>query len=412
MVAVSVAATALPAQRQTIVVSPEGGGAVPTLAAAIRAARPGARIVVRPGVYREPMIVVDRPVEIVGDGWPTLDGEEHRQIMSVTADDVTVRGLRFAHVGTSYMVDRAAIKVAGAADCAIIGNRFDDAFFGIYLAKVTGCRVEGNDLRASKRTESASGNGIHLWSSRGVVVARNRISGYRDGIYLEFSRADTVRENVSEGNLRYGLHFMYSDSCHYLGNTFRRNEAGVAVMYTKVVEMTGNRFESNWGSASYGLLLKEIADATIVGNRFERNTIGLMADGASRITARDNDFIGNGWALKLLSSTYDGTFAANNFEANTFDVSTNGRESQNAFNGNFYDTYQGYDLDHDGVGDVPHRPVRLFSIIVERNEPTLILLRGIFVGLLDAAERVIPALTPETVVDAHPAMRRIPRRAR
>ncbi|HEU4643451.1 MAG TPA: nitrous oxide reductase family maturation protein NosD [Gemmatimonadaceae bacterium] len=380
------------------------GGPVSRIGDAVRLARPGARILVRPGVYREPTILVDKPVRIEGVGRPTLDGEGARQIMTVTADDVTVRGLRFAHVGTSYMQDRAAIKVVEAANCAIVDNQIDDAFFGIYLAKVTGCRVEGNVLRATKSTEAASGNGIHLWSSREVLVERNRIAGHRDGIYLEFGRADVVRDNVSEDNLRYGMHFMYSDSCHYLGNTFRRNQAGVAVMYSKVVEMTGNRFESNWGSASYGLLLKEIADATVRSNQFTRNTVGLFADGASRIDARDNAFTDNGWAVKLLSSTYDGTFMGNDFIGNTFDVATNGRESENAFAGNYYDTYRGYDLDRDGFGDVPHRPVRLFSMIVERNAPTLILLRTLFVGMLDAAERVIPALTPETIVDRHPAM--------
>lgn len=392
----------LAAQPDSIVVRP--GGAVASLAVALRSVRRGGRIVVMPGVYRESTIVVDRPVDIEGRGFPTLDGQGRRQIMTVTADSVTVRGMHFLDVGTSYMEDRAAIKVVGATGCTIAGNRIDRAFFGIYLAKVDGCRVTGNVLHAVIGTEEASGNGIHLWSSRDVLIEHNVVAGHRDGIYLEFGRDVLVRDNVSQENLRYGLHFMYSDSCHYLGNTFRRNHAGVAVMFTKVVEMRGNRFESNWGSAAYGLLLKEIYDATIAGNRFAHNTTGLFADGAVRIDARDNDFVDNGWAVKVLSSTYDGRFTGNDFVGNTFDVSSNSRESDNTFDRNYYDTYQGYDLDHDGWGDVPHRPVRLFSLVVEQNAPTLILLRSPFVGLLDAAEHVLPALTPETLADAHPAM--------
>ena len=54
---------------------------------------------------------------------------------------------------------------------------------------------------------------------------------------------------------------------------------------------------------------------------------------------------------------------------------------------------------------MPHRPVRLFSLLVARNEPALILLRSTFVALLDVAERVVPTLTPETLADQHPAMR-------
>ena len=135
------------------------------------------------------------------------------------------------------------------------------------------------------------------------------------------------------------------------------------------------------------------------------NTIGLVADGAMRIVARDNRFEENGWAVKLMASTTDGSFSRNDFSGNTFDVSTNSRESANSFHGNYFDAYTGYDLNHDGLGDVPHHPVQLFSVIIERNEPALILLRSLFVGLLETAEHVLPSLTPGALIDAHPSMR-------
>ena len=396
--------TASPGPREgTIDVSPDGP--VRTVGAAVALARPGARVLVHPGVYREPTIVVDKPLEIVGEGYPTLDGEGRHGIMTVAANGVTVRGLRFAHVGTSYTEDRAAIRVVESSDCTIERNRIDDAFFGIYLARVTRCRVVGNELRASTATEFASGTGIHLWTSSGVTIADNHVVGHRDGIYFEFVHDSDVRGNVSEGNLRYGLHFMYSDGCRYLDNTFRRNGAGVAVMYTRRVEMAGNRFERNWGGAAYGLLLKEISDVRLERNRFYRNSTGLLADGTTRLVATGNEFVDNGWAVRLDANSQEARFAGNDFEGNTFDVATNGRESTTAFDGNYFDGYEGYDLDRDGRGDVPHRPVRLFSLVVEQNEPALILLRSFFVGLLDSAERLLPSLTPEAMVDPRPAMR-------
>lgn len=388
----------------TLRVSPTG--AIRTITDAVRMAPAGARIVVASGIYREPTLLVEQPLEIVGEGWPVLDGEGARQILSIGADDVTIRGLVLRNVGSSYVEDRAAIKVVKASGCVIEQNRFEDTFFGIYLAGVTGCRVARNELRASGTTEAASGNGIHLWGSRDVVIEDNRVRGHRDGIYLEFSPASVVRRNESEGNLRYGLHFMYSDDCRYERNLFRHNLAGVAVMYARRIVMIGNQFEDNWGSASYGLLLKEIYDPQLEGNRFHRNTVGLLADGAVRIVARDNAFTQNGWAMRLMGSTYDGVFERNDFVGNTFDVASNSRQSQNRLTGNHFDSYRGYDLDRDGVGDVPHRPVRLFSVLVEQNPPSLILLRSFFVELLDMAERVVPALTPEALRDDQPAMRR------
>lgn len=394
------------ATQQMVVVSTDGP--VRTIASALRLVAPGGRVVVKPGRYREPTIIVDRPVDIEGEGLPVIDGEGARQIMSISADDVTVRGLHFMHVGTSYVEDRAAIKVTGASRCVIADNRFDDTYFGIYLAQASDCRVERNELRAITHGEAGSGNGIHLWSSRNITIAHNYITGHRDGIYLEFSRASDVRGNLSERNLRYGLHFMYSNDCRYRDNIFRNNGSGVAVMYTKNVEMSGNRFEQNWGSASYGLLLKEITDSRLERNVFERNTTALLAEGANRLHADRNDFIGNGWAVKIEASTLDGRFTRNNFIANTFDVVTNSREISTTFTGNYWDSYAGYDLDRDGVGDVPHWPVRLFSVLAARVEPALVLLRSAFVELLDAAERVVPALTPDTVSDPQPAMRRLP----
>ena len=388
-----------------VVVSP--AGPVRSIGAALQLVRSGGRVIVNAGTYREPTILVTRPVEIVGRGLPVIDGEGTHAIITISADDVTVRGLHLARVGSSYVEDRAALRVHDARRCAITDNQFSDAFFAIYLANVDGCRIEHNVLRASHATETSSGNGIHLWSSRGVVIAGNHVAGFRDGVYFEFVHDTEVRDNVSEGNLRYGLHFMYSDDCRYLRNIFRRNGSGVAVMYTHRVQMIGNRFEQNWGAAAYGLLLKEISDARLERNVFYRNTTGLVADGANRIVADRNTFVENGWAVKLDASTVDGRMTRNNFIANTFDIASNSREPSTVLAGNYWDAYRGYDLDRDGVGDVPFRPVRLFSMIVERHEPALLLLRSAFVELLDAAERVLPAMTPTNLADARPAMRRL-----
>jgi len=363
---------------------------------------------VESGTYREAAIVVNQPVEIVGVGRPVLDGEGTHEIFVITADSVTVRGFSLVHVSTSYVQDRAAIRVRDARGCTIADNEFADVFFGVYLANVNGCRILQNKLRASNRSETTSGNGIHLWSTRDVLIMGNTVSGFRDGFYFEFVHDAEVRGNVSSQNIRYGLHFMYSDDCLYENNTFSRNGSGVAVMYTHRVTMIGNRFEHNWGAASYGLLLKEISDARIERNVFLRNTTGLVADGANRLQANSNNFVENGWAVRLNASTVDGSVTKNNFVGNTFDVASNSQDVSTVLSGNYWDAYRGYDLNRDGVGDVPFHPVRVFSMLVERNEPALILLRSAFVSLMDATERVLPVITPRLLVDANPAMRRLP----
>ena len=206
--------------------------------------------------------------------------------------------------------------------------------------------------------------------------------------------------------MRYGLHFMFSDSCTYRDNQFRENGAGIAVMYTKHLTIEHNRFEDNTGPTAYGLLLKEIGDSRLEDNAFRGNAVGLLMEGGGRLEVRGNTFENNGWAIRLMANSVDNRFEANVFAGNSFDVSTNSQSNYSTFRGNWWDRYRGYDLDRNGIGDVGFRPVRLFALLVARHEPAIMLLRSAFVDLLDQAERVLPILTPETLVDAAPLMER------
>lgn len=385
-------------------VSPEGP--VASVTRALELVATGGTITVHPGTYREPTIVVRKPVVIEGIDYPTLAGTGSQTILVIAANNVTVRGLHFDGVAPAMVEDPSAIRVVEVSGCRIEDNRVDAAFFGIYLARAEDCRVTGNVIHGSGETEATNGNGIHLWTSRGITIENNTVRGHRDGIYFEFVHDTRIVGNRSEGNIRYGLHFMYSDDCSYEHNQFIGNGSGVAVMYTRRVTMIGNRFEDNWGPAAYGLLLKEIGESRLERNVFTHNTTGLLADGADRLVAERNTFRDNGWAVKLEASTTGAFFAKNEFLGNSFDVATNSREHTTKIEGNYWDDYRGYDLNRDGVGDVPFHPVRLFSMVVERHEPAMILMRSLFTGMLDAAERVLPALTPETLADARPLMRR------
>lgn len=178
-------------------------------------------------------------------------------------------------------------------------------------------------------------------------------------------------------------------------------------MFTKNVEMTDNTFKHNWGGASYGILLKDITDSKIYKNSFYKNSSGIYIEGSNRVEIKHNSFLENGWAIRLMANSMDNVFEKNNFIGNSFDVATNSTRNYNKFKNNYWSEYSGYDLDKNGIGDVPYRPVKLYSLIVEKNRPTLVLLRSLFVGILDSAEKIFPVLTPETLIDNFPSMKKI-----
>lgn len=378
---------------------------VSSLTAAIAAAQPGARIVVKAGTYREPTLHITRPLTIDAEPGAILDGQGSHGLLLIAADDVTVRGLTLRNTGRSPVEDRAALRVEGSRGCRIERNRVENALFGIYLSRSSDCVVAQNEVHGDTARQLISGNGIHVWQSERVQLLDNRVTGHRDGIYFEFVKNGDVRRNLSERNDRYGLHFMFSDDCEYEANTFRVNGAGIAVMYTRRVRMVNNRFERNWGGSAYGLLLKDISESEIRDNQFIANSVALYLEGSSRNEIEGNTFADNGWALRVLANAQDNTIKHNVFRANAFDVGTNSRQNFSMFTENYWDRYRGYDLDRDGVGDVPFAPVRLFSLVAEQSPPALILLRSVVVDLLDFAERAMPVLTPATLIDARPLMR-------
>lgn len=373
---------------------------------AISAAHAGDTILVKKGTYKEYNILVDKPLTIKGENFPVIDGEDKGEIIRIMSDNVTIDGLFIINVGTSYTSDHAAIRVVRSEHFLIQNVVLEKLFFGIYIEKSNNGKIYHNKVIGDAQDEYNSGNGIQLWYSKNVVVEQNIVQKVRDGIYLEFSDNITINENISTGNLRYGLHFMFSNDDVYTNNTFENNGAGVAVMFSKRIKMFNNTFKKNWGTAAFGILLKEINDAEIKDNVFEENTVAINIEGSNRIVYSGNDFIRNGYAIKVLGACYNNTIEKNNFLYNSFDLSYNSKLNDNVFRDNYWSNYTGYDLDKDGVGDVPFRPVKLFSYVVNKTPETIILMRSLFIDIIDFSEKVSPVFTPDNLQDLTPKMTR------
>ncbi len=378
---------------------------VKSLKKAIEIARAGDTVILQAGIYKEGSIVITHSITLLGENYPVLDGEHKFQVLLISGNNITVRGIRIINAGYSALDDYAAIKLVDCRQVTIENNEVRNAYFAIHISNTSSAIVRNNRITGSPRSEQLTGNGIHLWKSDHALIEKNTVSGHRDGIYFEFVTFSTIRHNVSEKNIRYGLHFMFSNDDVYAGNAFINNGAGVAVMYSKKVKMENNRFEQNWGPSAYGILLKDISDSHILHNTFLKNTVGIHLEGTSRMDIQKNTFRENGWAIKVQASCEDNTFHHNNFTGNSFDVGTNGTMVLNTFENNYWDKYEGYDINKDGIGDVPYRPVSMYSMIVEQNPSTLILLRSFTVQLLDKAEKAIPSLTPENLADNKPLMK-------
>lgn len=381
---------------------------VKSIQRAINLSQNGDTILVDAGLYKERNIIIQKSITLKGINYPVLDGEKKYAIISIKANNVTVEGFKLQHTGRSEIRDLGAIMIYDSYQVSALNNILEDTNFGIYIQNSKRCTIKDNTITAYGKDEVQSGNGIHGWRSDSLIIIGNKIKGHRDGLYFEFVKNSLIWRNISKQNVRYGIHFMFSNHNTYVTNIFEHNEAGVAVMYSNNIHMYNNHFLNNWGDAAYGILLKDITDSDIAGNHFTKNTVGLHMEGCSRIKLYKNIFNNNGWAVKIQASCDNNDFTRNNFIGNTFDIGTNGSLVLNTFTGNYWDKYEGYDLLKDNIGDVPYHPVSMYSMIIDSNPAALMLFRSLIVSLLDKTEKILPGVTPENLRDNKPVMRPIP----
>ena len=375
-----------------------------TIAQAVAKAKKGDTIIVQKGTYPENNILLDKPLTLIGKDRPIINGQFKGSILKIQADSITIKGFRLANVPFKATEEQAAILLDKSKKFLIEDNIMEQVCFGVLLRKGRDGIIKNNKISSNATQQYNSGNAIHLWSCKNIKIIGNEAANCRDGIYIQFSSKSYIEGNYCYKNLRYGLHFMFSDDNEYYRNKFSENGAGAAVMFSKRVKMVGNTFQDNWGPSSYGLLLKELYDSELVDNTFYRNTIGINGENCTRMKYNENNFTENGWGIRIRGGCYQNDFWDNNFFNNTFDVAYDNNVNDNKFRSNYWSDYTGYDLNKDGVGDVPYRPVKLFSYISNRTPESIVLLRSLFIDIMNFSEKVAPVFTPENLIDETPRM--------
>lgn len=367
---------------------------------AIAAAPVGSVINVPPGRHHGPFVIEQR-LHLRGPRDAVLEGNGTGHAIAVRAADVVIEGVTVRGSGMNLSQDHAAIHITSPR-ATIRDVRVLESLHGIYVREADDVHIEGNvitgrvtirelvDPETLRPTPGAGelcdvslsqdrrGNGIHAWNSTGLVIVRNVIRRTRDGIYFSFvDRADVRQNDIAQ--TRYGLHYMYSDDNRFTDNSFRDNAAGAALMFSKGLVLARNAFEANRSHRAYGMLWQSVDNSEARGNRFVGNTVGLFIEGGHGNRVLDNRVAGNHVGIRISASSDGGTFAGNAFVGNLHTVETSGDHRSNTWaldgRGNYWDGAMRFDLDGDGVGDLPHHELDLFGRL-RRPFPAVALLSG------------------------------------
>ncbi|MFA5909139.1 MAG: nitrous oxide reductase family maturation protein NosD [Vicinamibacterales bacterium] len=374
------------------------------LQALVDRAHRGDRVVVPAGTY-DGDLFIDVPITLSGMGRPTLRGSGTGSVVRVRAAGVIIEGFDIDGRGTGDLGrDTSGIHVA-AARVTIRDCRIRQALFGVYLREADDATVEQTTITGIPgRDPGEKGSGIHVWNSLRFRLTGNTITGARDGFYIQSSSHGLVRGNHAS-DLRYGLHYMFSDDNVFEDNVFERGAAGAALMYSNRMVFRRNRFVNNRGFASVGLLLKACDDVVAEDNLIADNARGIFLEGSYRNHFRRNLVAMSDMALVIYDSSGANTFEGNAFVGNLTPLSLSGKRTDTVFDGNYWSDHGDPDLDGDGVSDRPYRLSNVFDHLRGNLTAADLFSRSLAATALGAAERAFPVLDPIPVVDAHPLAR-------
>lgn len=374
------------------------------LQARIDAARPGDRIVITRGTYVGDL-VIDKPLVLAGEGHPQLVGSGTGSVIRVRAPDVEIRGVTIdGRGGGDLGRDSSGIHVA-APRVRLTDCRITNALFGIYLREAHGAIVERSVIEGIPgRDPGEIGSGIHIWNTNGFTLTGNEIVGTRDGMYIQSSTHGVARGNRAR-DLRYGLHYMFSDDNVFENNTFENGAAGTALMYSRRITFRRNRFLHNRGFASVGLLLKACDDVIAEDNLVADNARGVFLEGSYRNIFRRNVLAMSDQAIVLYDSSHENVFEGNAFVGNLSPLWLVGRRTDTRFDGNYWSDHDAPDLDGDGIADQAYRLSNVFDHLRGNLTAADLFARGFSAAALGAAERAFPVLDLVPVLDRHPLVR-------
>lgn len=390
------------AEAEVLTVGP--GGRFSTVQAAVKAAGSGDTIRVQPGTY-EGNLTLSKPVVLEGTGKPHIRGSGTGSVILIVAAGCTVRGFAIERGGGDLQQEDAGILLKSDGN-RLENNELSDVLFGIYLYRSQRNTILHNVIRGRRELDIGErGAGLHLWDSPGNHIEGNTISEARDGLYIQSSPANIIRRNRIF-RLRYGVHYMFSESNSFEDNIFSDNVAGAAIMYSNHITFRRNAFVHNRGFSSFGILFQDCERCLAEGNFIIDNATGIFMEALRYSTFRDNAIAGNDVALQMFSSADENTFTGNNFVQNLSPLQLIGRASTTRWTldgrGNYWSNYEGYDLNGDGIGDVPHRIQNLFEYM-EGNHPRLrIYLESPSAHALALAEKAFPIARLSREVDRAP----------
>ncbi len=364
--------------------------------------------IIPPGTYSGP-VFIDQAITLDGQGKVTIDSGGKGSVIVLDTDGAVIKNLHLTNSGDHHNDLDSGVQVRGNFN-VIKDNIIDNCLFGIDLQQSENNVVKRNTISSKDEELGMRGDSIRLWYSFENKITHNIMNNTRDMV-VWYSKNNVIKNNISHGG-RYGLHFMYSQFNEVANNEYYDNSVGIFLMYSDGVTIKNNIISHATGAAGVGIGFKETSDIVVADNKILFSSIGLSIDVSPYQPDTKNHFTNNliafnGIGIRFLANWKDNIFKNNHFKANITQIIVSGGKTanRNEWDGNYWDNYEGFDLNNDNIGDTPHE-IYAYADRIWQDVPGAQFYKGsAMLELIDFLERLAPFSEPDMILrDKKPLM--------
>lgn len=373
------------------------------LASALAAAHEGDELVLAPGRHVGP-VRIERPLTLTGEPGAVIDAGGIGSVVTIDAPGVTVSHLMLTGSGRSHEeIDAGVTLTRFATGAQILDNRIEGNLYGVDIHGARDALVRGNRITGLRlKRMNDRGNGIYVWNAPGSTVENNEIRFGRDGIFSNVSRGNTYRGNLMR-DLRFAVHYMYTNDSEVSDNISIGNHLGFAMMYSDRIVARGN---VSIRDRDYGVMLNYANASDVFENVVLRGAEKCaFIYNSHRNLLAENIFDGCDIGIHFTAGSENNTITGNAFIGNRTQVKYVGtRDVEWSYDGrgNFWSDHPAFDLDGDARADTAYRPNDLMDHILWSQPAAKLLLGAPAVQLVRWSQDQFPAIQPGGVVDSHP----------
>ncbi len=378
---------------------------------AIDSAKPGSLLTLPAGIYKG-NIVINKPLIIDGKNQKTIiQGDGKGTVIRITSSYVTLKNLTIRHSGINHEGIDSGVSIIKAKHCNIIHCRFVDDLFGINMEKASQCHIAYNYITSKPFSVGLRGDALKLWYSNDNILEHNYVTKSRDFV-IWFSNGNLIQNNYGQYG-RYALHFMYTGKNIVKNNLYKHNLAGIFFMYSQDSIATGNVIESSIGTTGLGIGLQDASNFIIKNNTIIYCAIGFFLSRSSYHVGTYNYFLNNKIlyntrAIKFLTLSKRDIFKGNIFKGNIENIDNASISTQTTdivWNGNYWDDYQGFDKNNDGIGDTPYIDYLYADKLWLLNPDVRFFFGSPVMSIMDFLDKLAPFSKPiKLAEDKHPVM--------